>query len=90
MLFPDKTILGTDVDLKFLTKLDLAELRLLVACIREKIERGKKVGDEMPKDLIAKLVLSKEVIAHLYLDRIDCLLPENPSIYPALRFFEKR
>jgi len=44
----------------------------------------------MPKDLIAKLVPSKEEIAHLYLDRIDRLLPENPSIYPALPFFEKR
>jgi len=32
-------------------------------------DRGrKKVGDEMPEDLIAKLVLSKEEIAHLYLE----------------------
>jgi len=37
-----KRILGTDADLKFLAKLDLAELRLLVACIREKIEGEKK------------------------------------------------
>jgi len=44
----------------------------------------------MPNDLIAKLALSKEEIAHLYLDRIDRLLPENPSIYPALLFFGKR
>jgi len=37
-----KRILATEVDLKFLTKLDLAELRLLVACIREKIEGEKR------------------------------------------------
>jgi len=37
-----KKILGTDADLKFLANLDLAELRLLVARIREKIEREKK------------------------------------------------
>ena len=35
-------ILGTDVDLKFLAKLDLAELKLLVVCIREKIEGERK------------------------------------------------
>jgi len=34
--------LGTDADLEFLAKLDLAEPKLLVACIREKIEGGKK------------------------------------------------
>ena len=37
-----KRILGTDVDLKFLAKLDPSELRLLVACIREKIEGEKR------------------------------------------------
>ena len=36
-----KKILGTDADLEFLAKLDLAELRLLVACIRERIEGEK-------------------------------------------------
>jgi len=37
-----KKILGTDAYLKFLARLDLAELRLLVVCIREKIEGEKK------------------------------------------------
>ena len=37
-----KKILGTDVDMKFLAKLDLAELKLLVACIRERLEGEKK------------------------------------------------
>ena len=37
-----KKILGTEVDLKFLANLDLEELKLLVACIREKIEGEKK------------------------------------------------
>lgn len=32
-----KNIPGTDVDVKFLAKLDLTELKLLVACIREGI-----------------------------------------------------
>ena len=36
-----KKILGTDADLEFLAKLDLAELRLLVACIRERREGGR-------------------------------------------------
>jgi hypothetical protein len=36
-----KKILWTDAELKFLAKLDMAELRLLVACIREKIEERK-------------------------------------------------
>jgi hypothetical protein len=33
-----KKILGTNSDLKILAKLDLAELKLLVACTRERIE----------------------------------------------------
>ena len=37
-----RKILGTDVDLKFLAKLDLAELRLLVACIRDNLEDEKR------------------------------------------------
>jgi hypothetical protein len=37
-----KKILDTDVDLKFLTKLDLAELKLLVPCIRERLEGEKR------------------------------------------------
>jgi hypothetical protein len=37
-----KKILGTDADLKFLAKLDLAELKLLVICIRERIEGEKR------------------------------------------------
>ena len=36
-----KKIIATDVDLKFLAKLDLAELKLLVACIRERLESEK-------------------------------------------------
>ena len=36
-----KKILGTDADLEFLAKLDLAELKLLVACIRERMEEEK-------------------------------------------------
>jgi len=31
-------ILGTEVDLKFLAKLDLAELKMLVSLIRERID----------------------------------------------------
>jgi hypothetical protein len=31
-------ILSTDVDLIFMNKLDLAELKLLVACIRQRME----------------------------------------------------
>jgi hypothetical protein len=37
-----KKILGTDADLQFLAKLDLAELKLLVACIRERLEGEKR------------------------------------------------
>ena len=33
-----KKILGADVDLKFLGKLDLAELKILVSVIRERID----------------------------------------------------
>jgi len=36
-----KKILGTDADLEFLAKLDLGELKLLVACIRERMEGEK-------------------------------------------------
>ena len=43
LIFLIEKILDTDIDLKFLAKLDLAEeLRLLVACIREKIEGEKR------------------------------------------------
>jgi hypothetical protein len=37
-----KKILDTDADLEFLAKLDLAELKVLIACIRERIESEKK------------------------------------------------
>jgi len=37
-----KKILGTDTDLEFLAKLDLAELKLLVVYIRERLEGEKK------------------------------------------------
>ncbi len=37
-----KKILGADVDLKFLAKLDLAELKILASIIREKIEAERR------------------------------------------------
>jgi hypothetical protein len=37
-----KKILGADVDLKFLAKLDLAELKILVSTIRERIEAERR------------------------------------------------
>ena len=36
-----KKILGTDADLEFLAKLDVAELRLLIACMRQRMEGGR-------------------------------------------------
>jgi len=42
LLFLIKKILDTDVDLKFLAKLDLAELKLLAVCIRERMEGEKR------------------------------------------------
>ena len=38
LIFLIKKILGTDVDLEFLAKLDLAELKLLAAYIRDRID----------------------------------------------------
>ena len=37
-----KRILKTDTDLNFLTKLDEKELETFVACIRDRVEQGKK------------------------------------------------
>jgi len=37
-----KKILGTDADLEFLAKLGLSELRLLVACMRERLDSEKR------------------------------------------------
>ena len=36
-----KRLLQTDADLEFLLQLDETDLRTLIACIRERIDRGK-------------------------------------------------
>ena len=54
LIFVIKKILGTDAGLEFLAKLDLAELRRLVACLGERIggEKSRVQGERKALDRI--------------------------------------